>query len=187
MCVAYVDRPIAEFFDAHFRHTEWWRYLDNFLAPLVWVVVAALFFLLGAGGWVISGRKLAAWTTTPLLCSWSAIWGLAAQTIFKEIFGRAWPDPTYVQNHLYGFHFLHGGPHWSSFPSGTAVITTAIVSVVWIRRPRIRTRHLRTSAVLLAVALLSSVIVTNGHWVSDVIAGSFLGVSIGWMTVKLRH
>jgi len=33
--------------------------------------------------------------------------------------------------------------------------------------------------------LLTAVVVTNGHWLSDVIAGAFLGASIGWMTVLL--
>jgi uncharacterized membrane protein len=77
LCVAYVDRPVAEFFDSHVRHTELWYYVDLFLAPFALVVVAALFLLLAAGVWVLSGRKLAAWTSTPLLCSWSLMWGLA--------------------------------------------------------------------------------------------------------------
>jgi len=39
--------------------------------------------------------------------------------------------------------------------------------------------------VFLAVLLCCGVVVTNGHWLSDVIAGAFLGASIGWMTVRL--
>jgi len=29
------------------------------------------------------------------------------------------------------------------------------------------------------------VTITNGHWVSDVVAGILLGASIGWMTVAI--
>ena len=179
-CIAYIDRPVAEFFDRHLRHTPAWVWLDRALAPLDLVVVTALLFLLGCGTWVISGRLLGSWTRTPLLCSWAAMWATAANIILKDVFGRAWPDPSYVQNHLYGFHLLHGGPHWQSFPSATAAISAAIVSVLWIVMPRWRAIGLLT-VVLLCVA----VVITDYHWVGDVIAGTFLGTSIGWMTVQL--
>ena len=106
--------------------------------------------------------------------------GLAAETVFKGISGRSWPDPAYVQNHLYGFHFLQGDPRASSFPSGHSIIAAAIVTVLWIRIPR-----LRIVSLLLASAVMCVLIVTNFHWVSDVIAGAYLGVAIGWMTVRL--
>jgi membrane-associated phospholipid phosphatase len=178
--VSYVDRPMAEFFNARIRHTELWGWLDRLLAPFVAIPVVALVFLLGLGCRVLSGRQLRAWTVKPLLVSWSAIWALAAEFIFKQIFGRAWPDPGYVENHLYGFRFLHGGPHWNSFPSGTATISAAMVATLWLLAPR-----LRLPSAFLAVLLFIGVVVTNGHWLSDVIAGAFLGASIGWMTVLL--
>ena len=178
--VSYVDRPAAEFFNTRVRHTELWGWLDHLLAPFVLIPVVALLFLLGSGCWLLSGRQLGAWTLKPLLLSWSAIWALAAEFIFKEIFGRAWPDPGYVENHIYGFRLLHGGPHWSSFPSGTATISAAMVATLWLVAQR-----LRLPGAFLAVLLCSGVVVTNGHWLSDVIAGAFLGASIGWMTVLL--
>jgi membrane-associated phospholipid phosphatase len=180
LCVSYVDRPAAEFFNAHVRHTNLWRWLDHSLAPFVLVPVVALLFLLTLGCCLLSGRQLSTWTLKPLLCSWSATWALAAEFVFKGIFGRAWPDPTYVEYHLYGFRFLHASPHWNSFPSGTATISAAIVATVWLVAPR-----LRTLGVVLALLLCGGVVVTNGHWLSDVIAGAFLGASIGWMTVLL--
>lgn len=118
-CIAYVDRPVAEFFDGHLRHTTTWVWLDRALAPLDLAVVTALLFLFSCGIWVMSGRLLSSWTRKPLLCSWAAMWATAADIILKHIFGRACPDPTYIQNHLYGFRLLHGGPPWQSFPSGT--------------------------------------------------------------------
>jgi membrane-associated phospholipid phosphatase len=178
--VSYVDRPAADFFNMHVRHTELRGWLVHLLGPFVLTPVVALLFLLGLGCWVLSGRHLRGWTLKPMLCSWSAIWALAAEFVFKQIFGRAWPDPGYVENHLYGFRFLHGGPHWDSFPSGTASISAAIVATLWLVAPR-----LRLPSVFLAVLLCGGVVVTNGHWLSDVIAGGFLGASIGWMTVLL--
>jgi membrane-associated phospholipid phosphatase len=180
VCMAYVDRPVADFLEAHFRHTEFWVWLNRALQPLGIVVLGAFFFLFGCGVWTISGRKLPPWTEMPLLFSWSVIWAVATEFIFKRIFGRAWPDPSYVRDHHYGFHWLHGTTHWDSFPSGTAAVSTAIVSMLWIVRPRWR------AAGLLVLVLLSiAIVVGNYHWVSDVIAGAFLGVTIGWATPQL--
>jgi membrane-associated phospholipid phosphatase len=182
VCTAYVDRPIALFFDAHLRHTAAWGWISLALAPLDLVVIAALLFLLGCGAWVVSGRLLHPWTRTPLLCSWAGMWATAADIIFKHIFGRAWPDPVYVQNRVYEFRLLHGAPYWDSFPSGTAAISAAIASVLWILAPR-----WRAISALIVVLLCVAVVVTNYHWIGDVIAGAFLGTSIGWMTVQLHR
>jgi len=178
--VYYVDRPAAEFCNTYVRHTESWVWLNRLLAPFRLIPVAALCFLLGAGAWLLSGRQLGDWTAKPLLCSWSAISALAAGFVFKEVFGRAWPDPTYIEDRQYGFRFLHAGPHWDSFPSGTATVATALVATLWLVAPRFRLPSL-----YLAVLVCWGVVVTNGHWLSDVIAGAFLGASIGWMAVRL--
>jgi membrane-associated phospholipid phosphatase len=182
MCIAYVDRPVALFFDAHLRHTAARVWLSRALAPLELVVLTALLFLLSCGAWVLSGRELGLWTRTPLLCSWAGMWATAADIIFKHIFGRAWPDPAYIQNRVYEFRLLHGSPHWDSFPSGTAAISAAIASVLWIEMPR-----WRAISSVIVVLLCVAVVITNYHWVGDVIAGAFLGTSIGWMTVQLQR
>jgi len=180
LSVYYVDRPAAELFNVHIRHTALWDSLNHLLAPFVLVPVAALFFLLGSGYWLLSGRQLSSWTLKPLLCSCSITCAVAAEFIFKQMFGRAWPDPTYIEDHLYGFRFLNASPHWNSFPSGTATISSAAVATLFLVLPRFRVPSL-----LLAVLLCCGVVVTNDHWISDVIAGAFLGASIGWMTVAL--
>jgi len=108
------------------------------------------------------------------------MWATTAGIILKRIFGRASPDPTYIQNHLYGFRLLHDAPHWQSFPSGTAAISAGIMSVLWIIMPRWRATRALTVALLCI-----TVVITNYHSVGEVIAGTFLGTSIGWMTVQL--
>ena len=60
VCVMYVDRPAAEFFNMHVRHTGVWEWIGRLLAPFEVVPVAALFFLLGSGCWVLSGGSLPA-------------------------------------------------------------------------------------------------------------------------------
>jgi membrane-associated phospholipid phosphatase len=179
LCVVYWDRSIAEFFNNHFRYTGAWAWLNRALLPFPLVVVAAMFFLFGAAGWRLTGREIQRSMETPLLCSWAAMWGLAAERIFKGIFGR--PGPVlYFYMHRYEFEWVHANLRWDSFPSGTAILAMALAAVVWMRHPR-----LRVLAVALTVPLLCGVIVANWHWLSDVIAGAFLGVTIGWATVIL--
>ena len=109
------------------------------------------------------------------------MWGLAAEIIFKKILGRTGPDPSYMHSHLYSFRFLHGNLRDSAFPSGHAIAAAAIVTVLWIVKPR-----LRIPSVLLAAAVMSAILIDNFHWLSDMLAGAFPGSSIGWMTVRLQ-
>jgi membrane-associated phospholipid phosphatase len=180
VCIWYVDRPAAEFFNSHVRPYAVWTWLNRLLAPLAVIPAAALLFQLGACLWLLFGRRLASWTLTLLLYSWGTIWAIAAELVFKQILGRGSPDPTYLVNHLYAFRFLHPGEGWRSFPSGTATIALTIVAITHLRFPR-----WRLIVSILAGLACIGVTVTNGHWVSDVIAGMFLGAFIGWMTVAI--
>jgi membrane-associated phospholipid phosphatase len=180
LSVAYVDRPLATFIDSHFRHTLGWVVLDRSLEPLKVVAISALFFLFWAGHRTASGYGLQQWAEKALVCSWAVVWGLAAEFVFKQIFGRAWPDPTYTQNHLYGFRFLHASQDWTSFPSGTAIGSTALATALARLFPR-----LRAACTVLAAVVCIGVVVANYHWLSDSIAGAFLGTSIGWMSSAL--
>jgi membrane-associated phospholipid phosphatase len=178
VCICCLDRPAAEYFNSHVRPFAIWIWLNRLLAPLVVIPVVALLFQFGAGVWLLSGRRLASWTLTPLLYSSGTIWALSAEFVLKQLLGRGSPDPTYLARHLYGFRFLHAGGGWTSFPSGTATIALTIVAITCLRLP-----HWRRAVSVLAGLVCIAVTVTNGHWVSDVIAGVFLGACIGWMTV----
>lgn len=178
VCIFYLDRPAAEFFNAYVRPYAVWTWLNRLLAPLVVIPVAALLFQFSAGLWLLCGRRLTSWAQTTLLYSSGTIWAIAAEFVLKQIFGRGSPEPTYLANHLYGFRFLHASQGWSSFPSGTATIALTIAAITCLRLPRWRAMV----SILVGLACIG-VTVTNGHWVSDVIAGVFLGACIGWMTV----
>jgi membrane-associated phospholipid phosphatase len=117
---------------------------------------------------------------TPLLCSWSAVWAIAATAAFKRLFGRSAVDPLYIAQRVYELRLFRGIGEYESFPSGTTAIAAAILGVLWIRAPRWRAAYVSIVACI-AVAL----IITHNHWVSDIVAGAFLGGSIGWMSVLL--
>ncbi len=186
LSIAYVDRPVADYVHLNLLQSQMMEGLASAIDPLVIFVVLAFGVLFGAGCWILAGRKLVPRFETPLLCSWSVVWAMAATEALKLAFGRSEPVmwtgsvAGSIERGTYRFLFLHGVPLYESFPSGTTAIAAAILSVLWIRVPRLRVAW----AVVLAYVGLA-LIVTNGHFVSDVIAGGFLGVSTGWMTVQL--
>jgi membrane-associated phospholipid phosphatase len=179
--IAYIDRPVADFAHTHLYQTRVFFWFALVLDPLIAALVLALLFLLGTGCWLVAGRRLLSWMRTPLLCCWSLVWALALVVVLKRIFGRGSADPDYVQNRIYGFHWLHGTHGHDAFPSGTTAIAAAILVVLWMRVPQLRAVW---SALLALIAV--GLVVTNSHFVADVIGGSFLGAAIGWMTVLLR-
>ncbi len=186
LSMAYVDRAVADYVHVHLLQSQIVQGIAKGLDPLV-IFVAVGFVVLGvAGCWVLGGRKLSARFETPLLCSWSLVWTMAATQALKAAFGRSETEMwtgyvgTGTAKGVYTFHFLNGGPSFESFPSGSTAIAAAILSVLWIRAPRFR---IAWALVLAYVAL--ALIVTNGHYVADVIGGAFLGVSTGWMTILM--
>jgi membrane-associated phospholipid phosphatase len=186
LSVAYLDRPVADYVHLNLLQSRIIQGLASALGPLVVFVALAFLVLLAAGSLVLAGRDLGPRFEAPLLCSWSTVWAMASTEILKRIFGRSDPEmwtgfsATASAKGTYAFHFLHGGPLFESFPSGSIAISAAILSVLWILMPR-----LRAAWALLLGFVAFALIVTNGHFVADVIAGGFLGVSIGWMTVLL--
>ena len=182
VCVAYVDRPVAEFANAHWLHSALYVAADGFLRLLTLALIAALVLLFVAGGRAYLGRPLGAWSATPLACAWAAVWALSCAVVLKIIFGRSWPYPGYLVDHIYEFHFLRGGPGLESFPSGTMSVSGAIVGVLWTRMPAWRAVQLAALGVI-AFAL----VVGSWHWIADIIAGTFLGLVIGALTVATKR
>jgi len=89
----------------------------------------------------------------------------------KLVFGRINTRVWLVNQGSDDFHWFHGGGDYSSFPSGHMAIFTAFLAAVWLFYPRYR--YISAGFLLgLAVAL----VITDYHFVSDVIAGAYLGL-----------
>jgi hypothetical protein len=185
--IAYVDRPVADYVSANFLDSHFFALFGKQLGRLAVFVGLGFAFLGACGLWVVSGRRLPSWTEVPLRCSWSLMWATGATVTLKRAFGRSdvqmWTGSTPDEGHvgIHGFHFLRGTPpRFDDFPSGTTAIAAAIIAVVWILAPR-----LRLLCVLALVFISIGLVITNSHFVADVIAGIFVGWSVGWMTVRL--
>ena len=91
--------------------------------------------------------------------------------LFKHFFGRINTRSWLADQTSDGFHWFHGGGIYSSFPSGHMTVFTAFFAAVWLLYPRYRS--ISSGGLLLLAAAL---IFTDYHFLSDVIAGSYLGL-----------
>ena len=179
------DRPIALFIHSHLPRNS--RMLlepvTEYPNPLI-SIAAITFVALGLRGLV--GWPLSKMQTAILICSVSL---LAAETIksqLKFVFGRTWPEtwhqnnPSFIHDGIYGFNWLHGGEAYQSFPSGHMTSICALVSVLWIYYP-----HLKPVYLFVTLAVLVGLVGANYHFLSDTIAGAFVGASTGIMATTL--
>jgi membrane-associated phospholipid phosphatase len=179
----FLDRPIALVFHNTVAHPEPLADLAHFPDPFV---PLAIMTFVGLGLWNLSGRLLSRLQKCAFLCSVSLIVTEATKAQLKSVFGRTWPDtwihnnPSFLRDGVYGFNFFHGGPEYASFPSGHMAITCAVISVLWIYYPVARTLY-----VFAGLGVAIGLIGANYHFLSDVIAGAFVGISSGWMMTSL--
>ncbi len=91
------------------------------------------------------------------------------KTLLKFVFGRTFPRDWLIHNHQLTFHWFS---FWSSsFPSGHMVVFAAFGTAILIYYPRYR------SIVLIFLILLGAALIgTNYHFLSDVIAGAYIGI-----------
>jgi membrane-associated phospholipid phosphatase len=183
--VSYVwlDRPIAHLAHdelQHFHLFEKLTLIPDALTPLA--VVA--FMALGLRG--LSGHKLSRFQTVMLLSGLSLAVAVVVKDQLKLAFGRPWPEtwvlnnPSFIRDGLYEFQPFHGGPGYAAFPSGHMTMTCTVMTVLWICYPAYRPVYAVCMAAV-AVGLVGA----NFHFLSDVIAGGFLGLSVGWLGVAL--
>jgi membrane-associated phospholipid phosphatase len=120
--------------------------------------------------------------TLALRCALSLASASAIKNQLKIVFGRTWPEtwvcnnPSLIRDGVYGFNPLQTGAAFESFPSGHTSAIVAVTSVLWICYPRLRLLY-----ALLIVAVVVGLIGANIHFLSDCIAGAFLGASTGWI------
>jgi membrane-associated phospholipid phosphatase len=180
--ILWVDRPLALFGHYYFRFVVRGAVaeLSYFPNPLVLMaLVSSVVLTLRMIFW----RSLSWNQVSIFVGSLGVIFTEITKNILKFIFGRTWPEtwvdnnPSFIRDGVYGFHFMHGGSGYQSFPSGHMAAACTVLAVVWIRYPDFR------SYSVVAGLLVGAVLVgANYHFLSDVIAGAFVGISIGWIT-----
>jgi membrane-associated phospholipid phosphatase len=181
--VQWVDRPIAIWIFDLFGGRRIPTHLADRIVQIP--VVTAIVFVI-CGMIAIMGRRFSKVEATIAMCAISILATTVIKDQLKFAFGRTWPDTwapgivSLVQDNVYGFHFFQSGKSFESFPSGHAAVAAALLSVVWILFPRLR----RICAISMVAADIG-LVALNLHFVSDVVAGSFIGISTGLFTIAL--
>ena len=181
----WLDRPIALFVHNQLPRNsrvllEPVTYIPN---PIIWV---ATITFLALGVRCLASRPLSKMQTPILLCSFSLMIAETIKSELKFVFGRTWPEtwrqnnPSFIHDGIYGFNWFHGGDAYQSFPSGHVAAICAVASVLWIYYPRLRFIYL-----IVTLAVLIGLVGTNFHFLSDTIAGAFIGASTGLMVAML--
>jgi len=96
-----------------------------------------------------------------------------AKWILKHVFGRLGTRAWLENPSDLSFHWFHGGGEYSGFPSGHMVVFTTLAAACWFFLPKYRAASL-SGVIALGVALIA----TDYHFLSDVIAGGYLGFAV---------
>ena len=174
--IHWLDRPIALWVYGVFGEKRIPTEVPDriFSIPLLSAIVFGICGLVA-----IMGRRFSKLESAVAMCSISALATTIIKDQLKFAFGRTWPN-TFLHDYGYGFHFFQSGKSFESFPSGHAAAAAAVLSVVWILFPKCR-----VISVIGFVAVDIGLVALNLHFLSDVVAGTFLGASTGLFTFAL--
>ena len=186
VCYFWLDRPIALWVHGHLRLGY-----RGLLAPLIHLgdplIPLAAITLIVVGLRAVVTRLLPAdYVAAALVASVSVLVTEGLKDALKLVLGRTWPvswmgnNPSFIRDGVYGFHFMHHGGAYQSFPSGHMAASCAIVAVLWFWYPRWRALYC-----IAALAVGVGLVAANYHFLGDVIAGAFLGASVGWVATTI--
>lgn len=176
ICIRWLDAPIALALHPHAgRYSGLGNSFDSSILVRGEIIVIAALAI---------ARLI--WGTLPdyaralFLASCSSLIAFEAnEYILKVIFGRQTPMEFLQVPAVYPFHFLQGDDH-SSFPSGHMVMATTFAVVIGRNIPG-TAPFLITMLCFGAFALLLG----DWHFVSDTLAGAFVGWTAGLMATKI--
>ncbi|HML10811.1 MAG TPA: phosphatase PAP2 family protein [Stellaceae bacterium] len=176
VAIVWIDRPIADFF-----HVDRGA-LQSFFGELQWfglgypylILTGLAFAVLRWGGeWGRLRSRAEAMRATAYIPGFIFVAvagsGLVAD-LLKIVIGRTRPKLLF-DGGAYGFSwFGFRADHWS-FPSGHATTIAALMTALWCLWPRPLWLY-----VAAAVMVAASRVITDQHYLSDVIAGAAIGV-----------
>ncbi len=186
LCYFFVDRPVAIFMDQLNSRFVGGSTLDNanlmsILTSLVYLLVT--FIMVGYAYERLFKNKNTQFVRCLGLSSLATCIAYFVKTNLQFFFGRM--SPRYDNSHallftrhdgLYGFHFFSGG----SFPSGHMSVFTAALLIPCFFYPKLK--WLIYPALFVLAFLM---IFCNYHFLSDVIAGTYLGAFIAVTLYRL--
>jgi membrane-associated phospholipid phosphatase len=178
IAIIWVDRPVADFFHKDGGALQpFFTTVQNFGLGYPWLVLSGLAFaaLRWGGEWKRLKRweaPMRAWAFIPgfIFCAVGAA-GLMTD-LLKIILGRTRPKLLFADGSYDFTWFGWRADHWS-FPSGHAATAAALMTALWCLWPRPFWLYV-AGAALVAV----SRVITDQHYLSDVLAGAAIGVLV---------
>ncbi len=175
LSIGLIDRPVARWVEP--LDPAWHQLFGRISQAGLstgWLIGSALLALGGFGLARLSRtadakRRWASRALAPLFVFGSiAIAGLATD-LAKALLGRFRPK-LFFRDDSYGFDLLHIRADLTSFPSGHATTAFALATALSLLWPRATVVYF-----LLALLIGASRVLANAHWLSDVLAGGFVG------------
>ena len=145
----------------------------------VMIVFAYVSVAIGLGH-ILIGRRLPKAVLATMLAGIALLISLwLTHEVLKPLFGRTIPS-VYLRTGHSGFHWLHRGVKYASFPSGHATQAGAILSVFWALYPRGRPLY-----ALAMLALAFALMLGEWHYLGDILAGGLVGAVTGTLLLFL--
>jgi len=181
LCVRRLDIPVAYFVRDHlFGNVHYSRLASNIPDLLLFVVLITTVVSLSL--YLLRTRKGLYDATTRLekLVAWAAPVSYLAKIALKFVFGRVNTRFWLQEPGLYGFHWFQGRQGCEGFPSGHMIVIVTLLAALWRFFPKSRPYCL-----LLGLSLGAALVATNYHFLSDVIAGAYLGALVEAVVFRL--
>jgi membrane-associated phospholipid phosphatase len=186
---AFIDRPLSTFLHPFLDDRRFLVLVARQMAPFV-SLVAVVVGVLGVAylaGWQ-PNANVRATIRVVLIAAIATCVAQYAKDELKLMVGRTWPETIFWHNLSWNangvslFRPFFGGLGYEAFPSGHTALAMAAASVFACAFPRQRILWM-TPVALLAFGL----VVTDVHWLSDVIAGAYVGGVCGFGIARLIH
>lgn len=181
LCYEYLDHPLALAIESALMHPQAPDLPE--LPDLLLAFVAIVTVCSWTGRVLLAGKSgrehLRSFLTSVGIVAPASF---IAKEICKFVFGRIETPKWLLNTRLDGFHWLNGVGHFNGFPSGHMMVFAALTAVMWRYYPRF--------AIYYALALVSlgvALIVTDYHFVSDVIAGGYGGLIVERLFARRRE
>jgi len=181
----HIDMPVALWVEANIRsYSSFKLYTSNIPSMLLMLVIVISSISWAAYIYLRLQRVANRHRDFFLVLGTALPLAYLAKSLLKWCFGRLETRLWLVKPDQYGMHWFNGVNGYDAFPSGHMLVITQLFLAIWFFYPKLRLVNF-----LAWIALAFALIVTNYHFVADVIAGIYVAIWLYGFCVKalIKH